>query len=148
MKESVLGFIFNDTLNKVLLILKKRPIYQAGFMNGIGGKVEEGETQLEALKREVFEECNLEIEQTRWNKIGDFGGTDHWNVGVFFSVLSDEELSRAYTKTDENIIFLSVREVGEVEHNMFYNTRGFIFLILESIQNPEHKYNIKLNFSL
>lgn len=44
--------------NQLLLGLKKRG-FGMGKWNGFGGKVEAGETILEAAAREVFEECNL-----------------------------------------------------------------------------------------
>ncbi|MCT9095962.1 8-oxo-dGTP diphosphatase [Haloarchaeobius sp. HME9146] len=46
--------------DELLLIEKKRGI-GAGLYNGPGGKVEAGETPLEAVKREVDEEVHLEL---------------------------------------------------------------------------------------
>ena len=54
-QEYVLAFIFDENLEKVLLIQKQRPKWQAGLDNGIGGKIEEKETAINAIKREIFE---------------------------------------------------------------------------------------------
>lgn len=56
MKTYVLGFCFNQSLNKVVLIRKKKPDWQASRLNGVGGSVEQGETTLAAMVREFREE--------------------------------------------------------------------------------------------
>ncbi len=57
--EYVLGFMFSPDEKKVLLIWKNRPSWQAGKLNGIGGKVNPGETPLEAMEREFIEETGF-----------------------------------------------------------------------------------------
>lgn len=52
----VLGFMFDHEEKHVLLIWKNRPKWQAGKLNGIGGKIEAGETPLQAMEREFTEE--------------------------------------------------------------------------------------------
>lgn len=56
MKTYVLGFCFNAALNKVVLIRKNRPQWQAGKLNGVGGHVEPWELPLGAMVREFREE--------------------------------------------------------------------------------------------
>jgi len=56
MKHYVMGFIFNETGDKVLLMRKNKPEWQAGRWNGIGGKIKEDEFSLEAMRRECEEE--------------------------------------------------------------------------------------------
>ena len=46
--------------DKVLLVLKNRPIYMAGRLNLVGGKLESGETPEEAAIRELKEESGLD----------------------------------------------------------------------------------------
>jgi 8-oxo-dGTP pyrophosphatase MutT (NUDIX family) len=55
-KTYVLGFCFNTSLDKVVLIKKRLPEWQAGRLNGVGGHVEHGETTLGAMVREFREE--------------------------------------------------------------------------------------------
>ena len=45
-KHYVLGFIFNRQKDNVLLVEKKRPEWQKGKWNGIGGKIKENESPL------------------------------------------------------------------------------------------------------
>src|SRR5205823_2965059 len=42
------GFLFSADRAQVLLIRKRRPVWQCGKFNGIGGKLEAAETPLEA----------------------------------------------------------------------------------------------------
>jgi 8-oxo-dGTP diphosphatase / 2-hydroxy-dATP diphosphatase len=64
-KLLTLGLIVKD--NKILLGMKKRG-FGEGRWNGFGGKLEEGESIEEAMKREMFEECQIKIEELK--KIG------------------------------------------------------------------------------
>jgi 8-oxo-dGTP pyrophosphatase MutT (NUDIX family) len=52
----VVGFLFSQDESKVLLVWKNRPAWQNGKLNGIGGKIEAGETPLQAMEREFKEE--------------------------------------------------------------------------------------------
>ncbi len=63
----VCGFLFDDYhIGKeggicVALVQKKYPPRQAGYFNGVGGKIEEDETPVEAMEREFEEEGGLRL---------------------------------------------------------------------------------------
>jgi len=59
MKKYVLVFVFDGSLEKVLLVQKNRPEWQRGHLNGVGGHVEEGESFRDAAYRELEEETGL-----------------------------------------------------------------------------------------
>ncbi len=80
----VLGFIpihdeSEPTKRKVLLIRKNHPDYQAGKLNGIGGKVEPGEDPLTAMVRE----CKEEVVPKEFNPevfpLETLENPDNWN---------------------------------------------------------------------
>jgi 8-oxo-dGTP diphosphatase len=54
-QEWVAGFCFSDN-EHVFLIKKAKPEWQKGKLNGVGGKVEAGESPIEAMHREWAEE--------------------------------------------------------------------------------------------
>lgn len=56
--EYVVGFLIDPRWREVALLLKARPAWQKGLLNGIGGKVEAGETPLQAMIRECGEEAS------------------------------------------------------------------------------------------
>ncbi len=57
-KNYCVCILFNKDLTKTLLIQKAEGKWFAGMYNGLGGKLEEGETAKEACIREVWEESN------------------------------------------------------------------------------------------
>src|SRR6187551_944090 len=57
------GFLFSPDRARVLLIRKRRPAWQAGKLNGVGGKIEPSDdSPLAALTREFREEAGITIE--------------------------------------------------------------------------------------
>lgn len=51
------GFLFDPTLTYVVLLRKNKPPHQEGLLNGVGGKIDAGETPLQAMEREFREEA-------------------------------------------------------------------------------------------
>jgi 8-oxo-dGTP pyrophosphatase MutT (NUDIX family) len=83
MKHYVLGFVVNH-LDQVALVLKIRgPKHLHGKLNGIGGKVESGETPSEAMSREFHEEADWVIEPHDWTPRGKLTVDDNVTVHVF-----------------------------------------------------------------
>lgn len=59
MKEYVLALVFDESHKNLILMKRKKDPYN-GLLNGIGGKVDPGETHFEAMKREFTEEVGFE----------------------------------------------------------------------------------------
>ena len=59
MRQCTLVFVFNPK-KQILLAMKKRG-FGEGKWNGAGGKVETGETIIQAASRELGEETGIEI---------------------------------------------------------------------------------------
>lgn len=89
-QEYVVGFLFDKyyKTEHVLLILKQKPLWQSGKYNGIGGKVEEGETPLEAMHREFKEEVGLE--GLDWQPLCTITGSNE--VVHFFDAYDDQRI--------------------------------------------------------
>lgn len=83
MKRFVCGFFFNKTKTEVLLIEKKRPDWQRGLLNGVGGHIETKdedtsisgvistlryETPREAMVREFQEETGIKTTHANWEE--------------------------------------------------------------------------------
>lgn len=110
MKRYVLGFAFDE--NKVLLIQKVRPSWQAGCYNGLGGSIEENETPVDAMVREFKEECGIETEWNDWQEYAVMHGKD-WIVHCFRNM--DCELKKAKTQTDERIASFTIQSLHNIE---------------------------------
>lgn len=109
-QKYVVAFVFNLDYTKVALIRKNRPKWQAGLLNGIGGKIEAGETALESMVREFEEETTVKIPAKLWKNFGKFTG--EWGeVECFVSYYSD--LSKLNCPESETI---EVHHINEL-HN-------------------------------
>jgi 8-oxo-dGTP pyrophosphatase MutT (NUDIX family) len=80
--EYCLGFYFNTEETSVILINKLRPDWQAGHLNGVGGKVEPGEAVVDAMVREFAEETGIKTQSKDWQYYATIEGGD-WRVSVF-----------------------------------------------------------------
>lgn len=120
MKQYVLGLMFNETLEDVLLIEKNRPVEQKGRINGIGGKINNGEALYSAMVREFEEECGLETKPSDWTLVGDFQNFDY-QVFVFKAISS--EILMAETKTDEEV---NIYELSSLESHKLVSALPWI----------------------
>lgn len=85
MKNYVCGFLFNPEKTHVALIRKNKPEWQAGKLDGIGGKIEDGETSLQAIRREFKEETGAT--QLFWDDFATLSGRD--GVIYFFHAIAN-----------------------------------------------------------
>lgn len=68
-KRYVVGFLLNQYRSTVVLIQKNRPAWQAGRLNGVGGKIELGEDPADAMAREFLEETGYRTEPGAWREL-------------------------------------------------------------------------------
>lgn len=92
-----LGFLFDEDDN-VALIEKTRPAWQAGKLNGIGGKVEDGETPRNAMVREFEEEAGGIV--TDWRL---FAVLEH--DGAFIFMYASKGYVSIESATDEKVMW-------------------------------------------
>lgn len=99
-----LGFVTDEEGRHVLLMEKRRPSWQAGQFNGIGGKLERSESAEQAMIRECQEETGLNIQT--WHPLGkvNFSGG---SVEVFYA---QADLSMAIQTTDEPVIVANLAD--------------------------------------
>lgn len=129
MKRYVLGFAFDTYGERVVLIEKQKPTWQAGKHNGVGGKIEEGETPIDAMVREFREETGVSTLERNWRQLGFMGGPE-WDCAVFYShstVVCDD----AHTTTDEKIGVFPINQLPAVISNLNW--------LIPAANN--HKYN-------
>ena len=124
MEGYVCGFLFSPDRSRVLLIRKRRPAWQAGRPNGVGGKMEPGETPAQALRREFREESGLDVPEARWQHVVTLAGPD-WR-GYFFRTFGDPGGARA--ATDEP---LEVHPVSQLPPDVIPNLNWIIPLLLD-----------------
>lgn len=84
LKRYVAGFLFDDR-GYVALINKRRPEWQRGKLNGIGGHIEKDESSENAMVREFKEETGLAV--FHWKHFATVGGSSY-SVEWFMTRLS------------------------------------------------------------
>jgi len=102
-QQYVCGFAFySDSAGRprVVLIRKIKPAWQAGKLNGVGGKIEPGEEAEEAMAREFSEEAGIVSAPGDWEL---FAHCRFSQVDVFFLRAFDETFASARTMTPEVI---------------------------------------------
>ena len=120
-----LGFLFDDDRTHVVLLLKNRPEKLAGLLNGVGGKIEPGETPAEAMRREFREEANLDI--THWSEFAVIEDPNY-DVHCFYACTGKTYMAMVKTMTDEPVGIYTVRELPD---NTMSNIRWLIPLAID-----------------
>src|SRR5262249_17999964 len=66
-KHWVVGFLIRNN-NEVVLVMKTHPEWQKGKLNGVGGKIEAGESAEVAMRREFREEAGADVPEPEWRE--------------------------------------------------------------------------------
>lgn len=100
MTRYVAGFLFAEAPwgASVALIRKSRPEWQRGRCNGVGGKVEEGETYAQAMAREFAEETGVH-DAIDWREYAALTDRRGWTVHFFRATAPIETLWAARDRT-------------------------------------------------
>jgi 8-oxo-dGTP diphosphatase len=95
-KNYCVCILFNKDLTKTLLIKKAEGKLFAGMFNGLGGKLEQGETAKDACIREIFEESNEKIKLTNPFHLATltFPHQETINLHAFYDVVDEVELGK------------------------------------------------------
>ena len=130
MKSYVLGFAFDEQFD-VALIQKRRPEWQAGRLNGVGGKIEYADPDItSAMSREFEEEAGLLIPTDAWDHYATMRKRQHrssgWVVYVFRTF--EVPIPQLKSMTDEQ---LSIVPAYELPSSVLFNLRWLVPLALD-----------------
>jgi 8-oxo-dGTP diphosphatase len=123
-KLYVLGIIIEPKTRRVALLRKKRPLWQQGLLNGIGGHIESGELPSEAMARECQEEVGLTLD---WKKIGHFK-TVLWEMWIFSASIGN--ITKVKGQEDEEIEYC---EIDALPSDVIPNLRFLVPFALYNI---------------
>lgn len=132
MKKYVLGFAFSRNKGTVVLIEKRRPEWQRGFFNGVGGKIENYETAFDAMVREFKEETSVDTLTTDWSHFATMifendimGG----RAEIYCYKLSSNLIYQCKTVEDERIELVTINELEN--YPLRKETRSLIYDALD-----------------
>lgn len=109
----VVGFAFNNLYTRVLLINKTKPEWQAGKLNGVGGKIESSELAEMAMVREFKEETGVVTLTSVWRRFAilTIEGKEPSYVYFFVTVLPTPLFRSAKTMTDELVVVFDMDDL-------------------------------------
>jgi 8-oxo-dGTP diphosphatase len=111
-KEYVLGFFFSEDRNRVVLLRKNRPEFLAGKWNGVGGKLEEDEAPVDAIRREFLEEAGVDV--SGWEFFLSFEVNDNGQMSLIHVFFAFGDVTRTYTRTDEPVNHFAVGDLSNI----------------------------------
>ena len=113
-RSYVIGFCFDDRREMaryVLLIRKRRPAWMAGKLNGIGGKIEAGETPRNAMVREFREEAGRDV--AGWASVAHIECAGECALSIW-AAIDPVAFFEAQTVTDEKVEAVSLRDLARL----------------------------------
>ena len=130
--------MFSEDMKAVALIRKNRPEWQAGKLNGVGGKIEPNEDFSAAMVREFREEAGRETTMDQWRHYGQMIGMNDDNEGafkcqIFASTMPGAAIYRLKGQESEQIEIISIEKLCENE--MIENLHWLILLALDHLDD-------------
>lgn len=111
------GFALDDD-DRVALIRKNRPEWQAGRLNGIGGHIELNERPWDAMEREFLEETGVRV--TGWGLICTLIYPNAY-IYVYRARITPEKLEQVRSMTDESVDIFHPEECHLKSYQMIPN---------------------------
>lgn len=108
----VCGFLFHS--KSVALLLKRHgPAVVVGHWNGIGGKIEDSESAVQAMAREFNEEAGLLVPPNDWRCFCELEVASYGTVWMMTARLNPRAMRPALEqRTDEPVMWTHVRKLG------------------------------------
>lgn len=92
--------VSTDHRDRLLFIRKLKPDWQIGLLNGVGGKIEEGETPLQAMSREWHEESHG-TPSPEWQALASFEFVGGSKVHFFKAQSNELEYFRLHGRKND-----------------------------------------------
>lgn len=138
-KEYVVGFMFDPDYENVVLIEKKRPVWQAGKLNGVGGKIEKGETPKQAMRREFYEETD--VDYPKWIPFT----TLEFDDSILHCFKTDYDMMHyVKTNTDEFVGLFNVYTLLMHHKNGLVNMIDNLSWLIPMAQYEKYRINMKV----
>lgn len=99
MQKYVLGFLFDNERDHVVLIRKTKPEWMVGQLNGVGGKVNEHEHKDDAMVREFQEETGVTV--VGWEPFATLSAPNY-RIHCY-KAFSTDAINNVHTTTEEEV---------------------------------------------
>ncbi len=139
----VIGLALDLSAQQMVLIQKNRPNWMAGCWNGTGGKLEAGESPVQAMVREHEEETGCITTESDWHLFHY-----EWRRGdipalYFFTADLPGAQDRSRTVTDEKVGSFSLLSLHEffAGQKYLYNLRFLIPMAITYLTHERNRYS-------
>jgi 8-oxo-dGTP diphosphatase len=120
----VLALLYSVDHSQVVLMRRTRPAWQAGRVNGLGGRFIPGETAAMAARREVREECGVDVAE--WREVLVWEDAEY----VMHVMRGESERAREARTIEDQEVFLA--DVHALPHDVIDNLRWLVPLALDA----------------
>jgi 8-oxo-dGTP diphosphatase len=120
----VLALLFTANRRQVVLMRRMRPLWQAGRVNALGGRLVDGESPGDAARREVREESGVDVKE--WTEVLVWDDAEY-RMHVMRAV---SELAGAARTMEDQEVFLA--DVESLPANVIDNLRWLVPLALDA----------------
>jgi 8-oxo-dGTP diphosphatase len=123
-RRYVLALLYTADRRQVVLMRRTRPAWQAGRVNALGGALMEGELPGVAARREVLEECGVDV--VEWTAVLVWEDAEY-RMHVMRAV---SERARGARTMEDQEVFLA--DVDALPANVIDNLRWLVPLALDA----------------
>ena len=103
---------------------RTRPVWQAGRVNALGGRLLQGEDAAAAARREVREECGVDVAE--WREVLVWEDAEY----VMHVMRAESERAREARTLEDQVVFLA--DVHALPDNVIDNLRWLVPLALDA----------------
>jgi 8-oxo-dGTP diphosphatase len=120
----VLALLYSANLRQVVLMHRARPEWQAGRVNALGGRLLPGESAEAAARREVREECGVDLSE--WREVLVWEDAEY----VMHVMRGVSAQARDARTLEDQEVFLA--DVNALPANVIENLRWLVPLALDA----------------
>lgn len=120
----VLALLYSADRRQIVLMRRTRPAWQAGRVNALGGRLVAGESAAMAARREVREECGVDVAE--WETVLVWEDAEY----VMHVMRAVSERARDARMLEDQEVFLA--DVDALPANVIDNLRWLVPLALDA----------------
>lgn len=141
-EEYTLGFMFDEKFEQVALIRKNRPQWQAGKLNGLGGKIESGEYPLHCMIREFKEESGFVTGEDQWSYFCQLVKTGKFAMYCYATV---GDVWKLQTMESEKVEIIPVSTLYPGRKDVIENLWWLVGLAIDNLLDGRPKF-VRVNY--
>jgi ADP-ribose pyrophosphatase len=126
-KDGVAAIVYNSENDKYVFVSQWRPCSEKNMIEVVAGSIEEGETPIEAVEKEVLEEIGYKVDKIiKLNSFYVSPGTVKEKVHLFFIVVSEKVNDGGGKKEEQEELDVIYYDYDEVINMKFLDAKTII----------------------